>query len=110
MRPSIFPPRGFFISASPQFVVLTHEGPVTGTTYELMNSLTYNKSANGCPVRGTMFSPMRGTGAPLLGLQAGAGAPVLGLVRGMSLLGCPPPHAHTARRLQAGQPAVQGRL
>lgn len=63
MRPSIFPPRGFFISASPQFVVLTHDGPLTNTTYELMNSLTYNKSANGCPVRGTMFTPMRGTGA-----------------------------------------------
>lgn len=63
VRPSIFPPRGFFISSSPQFVVLSHEGAVGQTTYELLNTLTFNKSSNGCPVKATMFTPYQGTGA-----------------------------------------------
>ena len=38
-------------------------GAVGQTTYELLNTLTFNKSSNGCPVKATMFTPYQGTGA-----------------------------------------------
>lgn len=62
-RPSIFPPRGFAPLQTPQFVVVTLEGPVTQNAFDLIAAITLNQTANGCPIRTTYFATSSGSGA-----------------------------------------------
>jgi hypothetical protein len=66
---TLAPPGGLPPSATPQFILFTHDDAVIPSTAAMLRKVVDGRSVNGCPLTATLFTQVQGTGVEAAGFR-----------------------------------------